>query len=425
MRPDMKKILLASIAALSLSAAGFAEDFGLGSVKAGDLKVSQEGLQAVPAASGVKAVTRAPNIAAAALDMTLKLPFKTLGSRLQDLPGAKVTPIEPSEPVLFREGDHIVFTNVSVNYNGIEAEPTIKIKPFFEGNNRLAIKVVKVEADISMGPKRSGFGGLDKDGLMEMVMNNLSSSMLAAVDKAFAGNRVPLRARDVMSFRYDRTSWTLHANVTTNFVAPLLPGLIKDVSLTSFNFDDSGFSLSVKADSATSIAQLPGFNLAMSDGLLTNFIKQFTDGGDFELMPSGHEGGVKFCADGHMELAGKVHMTEMTFKPNVYFRAQFRPVLTARNTITVQFMRVDVSQAYGVGVPGFLNNWLQKKIIRGVTNAITSNAQLAKVMTAQKLDDRTVRLTLKNSAFLPSFAKGASIENMRIGNGLLYLAFEL
>ena len=46
-------------------------------------------------------------------------------------------------------------------------------------------------------------------------------------------------------------------------------------------------------------------------------------------------------------------------------------------------------------------------------------------MTATKLDDKSVRIVLKNSAFMPSFAKGAVINNLKITNGLLYLGFDL
>ena len=128
-------------------------------------------------------------------------------------------PINAAAPILFRQGDHIAFSNVAVDYNGIEVEPTILIKPFFEGENKLAIKVMKVEAGIAFGPKAALGAQLDKDGLMEMVMTNLSNGMLEAMDKAFAKNKVAMKAKDVLNFSYDRKSWTLRAAVTPGFVA--------------------------------------------------------------------------------------------------------------------------------------------------------------------------------------------------------------
>jgi hypothetical protein len=421
----MKKIVLSLIAASGLAAGAFAGDFNLNSLSAADLKASQQAVEMdVPVPAEMAQVTRSPNMPAAALDMTIKLPFKVLGERVAELHLAKIQPIDPSSPILFRQGDHITFSNVSVNYNGIAIEPTIEVKPFFEGANKLAIKVMKVDADVSFGPTRSA-GALDKDGLMEMVMNDLSTGMLTAMDTAFAANKVPLRARDVLAFSYDRKSWTLHAAVTPGFVAPLLPGLISNVTLANFTFDDSGFALSVKSGSASAIAQLPGYNLAMSDGLITNFIMKFSAGSAFELMPAGHYGGVKFRADGAMEVAGKAQVSALPLKPNVYFKVVMTPVLTRANTISLHFDSVTVEQAYGIGIPGFVNGWLQGTIMSNVIKVLTTDPALIKVMSVRKLDDRTVEITLKNSAFLPSFAKGAVIDSLKIGNGLMYLGFEL
>ena len=423
----MKKIILSVVTAASLSTAVFAGDFDLNSLNVSDLKASQETLQTVPVPvqPELLGMDKSPNMPSPALDMTIKLPFKSLSSRLSELPGIKMQPINPGAPILFRQGDHIAFSNVAVNYNGIEVEPTILIKPAFEGANKLSIKVMKVEADIAFGPKAAFGAELDKDGLMEMVMTNITTGMLESMDAAFAKNKVPMKAKDVLTFAYDRKSWTLRAAINPGFVAPLLPGLISNVTLSNFTFDEAGFALSVQSGSAASIAKLPGYNLAVSDGLLDNFISQFTKGTDFEFHPKGHEGGLKFRADGRLELAGKIYAREVFGKPNVYFKATILPELIGPNTLKVRVERVDVDKAYGIGIPGFINNWIQGKVISSLIETLTTNQDLAKVMTATKLDDKTVKIVLKNSAFMPSFAKGAVIRNLKIGSGLMYLGFEL
>jgi len=423
----MKKIILAVIAAAGLNTAVLAGDFSLNSISASDLKGSQENLQAVPvpAQPELLGLEKSPNLPSPALDMSIKLPFKSLSARLSELPGIKMQPINPGAPILFRQGDHITFSNVAVDYNGIEVEPTLLIKPTFEGNNKLAIKVMKVEADVAFGPKVINAQQLDKDGLMEMVMTNLTTGMIESMDAAFLKNKVPLKAKDVLVFAYDRKSWTLRASVNPTFVAPLLPGLISNVSLTNFTFDDAGFALSVHSGSANSIAQLPGYNLAVSDGLLDNFILQFTKGTDFEFHPQGKEGGLKFRQDGRIELAGKIYARDVFGKPNVYFKATILPQYIGPNTLKVTVERVDVDKAYGIGIPGFLNNWIQGKVVSSVINTLTTNPALTKVMSATKLDDKSVKIVLKNSAFLPSFAKGAVINNLKVGNGLMYLGFDL
>lgn len=420
----MKKLILAVIAATNLAAAGFAGEFNLGSISAADLKA--QSLQAVPAPAQPEllGMDKSPNLPSPYLDLTVKLPFNSLSSRLKELPGIKMQPINPGAPILFKQGDHIAFGNVAVDYNGIEVEPTILIKPAFEGMNRLSIKVMKVEADVAFGPKAINAQQLDKDGLMEMVMTNLTTSMLQSMDEAFAKNKVAMKAGDVLTFQYDRKSWTLRSTVNPDFIAPLMPGLISNVSLSNFTFDENGFALSVKTGSANA-AQLAGYNLTVSDGLLDNFIAQFTKQGDFEFHPKGHEGGLKFRQDGRLEVAGKIYARDVFGKPNVYFKAIILPTYLGPNTLKVTVERVEVDQAYGIGIPGFINNWIQGKINSSVIKALTTNPQLVKVMTATKLDDKSVKIVLKNSAFMPSFAKGAVINNLKIANGLLYLGFEL
>lgn len=421
----MKKLILAVIAAANFSAAGFAGEFDLNSVSAGDIKASREAMELdVPMPEEIVNLDRSPNQPNPLLDLTVKLPFKSLSSRLGDLPGIKMQPIDKAAPILFKQGDHIAFTNVTVNYNGIEVEPTVLIRPAFEGANKLSIKVEKVEADIAFGPKALNAQQLDKDGLMEMVMTNLTTSMLQSMDEAFAKNKVAMKAKDVLTFSYDRKSWTLRSTVNPNFIAPLMPGLISNVSLSNFTFDESGFALSVKTGSVNA-AQLAGYNLTISDGLLDNFIAQFTKQGDFEFHPQGHEGGLKFRADGRLEVAGKIYARTVIGKPNVYFKAIVLPSYLGPNTLKVTVERVEVDQAYGIGIPGFINNWIQGKINASVISTLTTNPQLVKVMTATKLDDKSVKIVLKNSAFMPSFAKGAVINNLKIANGLLYLGFEL
>ncbi len=426
----MKKIILAAIAAAAFNTALLAGDFDLSSLGVSDLKPSgsQETIRAVPVSGqqgALAAMTKSPNMPAPALDMTIKLPFKDINKRIATI-SDDMKVLDPSAPVISRQGDHLIFTNISVNYKGINCEPTILIKPVFEGNNRLSIRFLKVDVDIAFGPNK-GFGmdQLNKDDVMAFLTQTLTGSLTKSMDEAFAGNKVALRAKDIVSFTYDKSAWNLRAVITPGFVAPLLPGLISNVSLTAFSFDDTGFALSVKSGSASAIAQLPGYNLALSDGLLDNFIGQFTKDSDFELHPKGKEGGLKFRADGRLELAGKIYARDVTLKPNVYFKATILPTLTAPNTIRIVVERVDVEKAFGIGIPGFINNWIQGKVIRSVMETLMANQDLAKVMTPRKVDDKTVELKLKNSAFLPSFAAGAVIKNMKIGNGLMYLGFQL
>ncbi len=412
--------ILAGTLAFSSAAPAFAGGPALETVSLENLESLTEGL-AVPKAR--LDADRAPNQPAPVLDLSLKLPFRTLTALIVDLKDAQITALDPSLPVLQKAGENVAFRNVLINYNGIEAEPNILLKPVFEGPNRLSIKVARVAMDISFGPKAMGMTEIDKNAVMEMVMTKVTEGVTSAMDAAFVKNKVPLKARDVLTFQYDRLAWKLTASVAPRFVAPLLPGLIPSINLTSFSFDENGFALG--AHSGVGAAQLRDHNLMISDGLVTNFIARHSKEGDFELLPKGHDGGVKFRADGRLELAGKFYARDVFLKPNVYFTARVVPYLTAPNTLRIHFERIDIDQAYGIGLPGFISSWLQNKLVGGIIEALTTNPELAKVMKARKIDDKTVEIKLADSAFLPSFAKGAVIKKLTLGNGLLYLAFEL
>jgi len=66
---------------------------------------------------------------------------------------------------------------------------------------------------------------------------------------------------------------------------------------------------------------------------------------------------------------------------------------------------------------------LQDKIISSVVDKIRDNAQLARAMTARKVNDATIELTLRKTAFLPSFAEGVNVNSILVRHGLLYLGF--
>lgn len=166
---------------------------------------------------------------------------------------------------------------------------------------------------------------------------------------------------------------------------------------------------------------VPSPVISFSDGLLTNFLQRLAEGSDFDLNPKGHDGGIKLRADGRVELSAKAYMREVILKPNVYFVVEIIPVLTAPNTLSIRFEKIRITKAYGIGIPDFINSLLQGKIIKSALNSITSNSELTKAMTANRLDDKTIELKLKNEPFPPFFAQGVTIKSMRIQEGMMHL----
>ncbi len=417
----MKKMILSMVTFLHMASGVFAGGFDLPSVLLSDLKDPDSAAASVPLPGAPLADLNKSSAMGPALDMSVKIPFSVLNKRMAGLKGA-VKVIDQDKPVFSRRGDHIVFSNVTIDYHGVDIEPTVQLLPAFEGENRLAIRFSNAETIAAFADK--GLGGIDKNGLITSIVDGLTGSLTESMDEAFAANKVPLKAKDVLSFTYDRASWTLYAAITPDFVAPLVPGLINDVALTAFSFDDQGLILSVRSGSGAAISRAPGSNLALSDGLFTNFLRRACEGGDYDLAPSGRDGGIKFRADGRIEVALKVHMDSLPLKPDVYAAIEFAPELTAPNTIAVRFEKATVDKAYGVDIPGFINKMLQDRVIAGIVSGIMTNKELARTVSARKLDDTTVELKLKNSAFLPSFANGVTVRSMKIERGLMYLGFE-
>ncbi|MCX5791521.1 MAG: hypothetical protein NTY45_04775 [Elusimicrobia bacterium] len=412
----MKKIILTAITFLYMASGGYAGGFALNSISAPDLK----GAAAPPPSAPLAVRTKTPELALGA-DMSIKIPFSELNKRMVGL-AAMMKVLDQSKPVFFRQGEHIVFSNVTVDYHGVEAIPTVLMDPAFEGTNRLAIRFPKVDAEVGFGPK--GLDTINKDDLLAAIADGLVGSMMESMDEAFVANKAGLKARDVLSFTYDKASWTMHLAINPNFVAPLLPGLVSDISLSAFSFDDAGFTLSVAPASRAALGRMRGYNLALSDGLLTAFLRRFAGDGDYQLSGRSHAGALRFRDNGRVELELKAALKDLPLKPDVYASIEFTPALTAPNTITLRFEKVAVDQAYGIGIPDAVSSLIQSRVLKVIVDDITNSKELAKTLSARKVDERTVEFKLKNTAFLPSFAKGASITKLKVAQDLMYLGFD-
>ena len=419
----MNKIILAISMFFTISTASSAENnSALNSISASQLESMEIAIEDVSLPAPAYAFIpdlKAPLITPA-LDLSVKLPFDMINERIAEV--KEVSLINPARPILKSGGDYLVLNNIVINVNGILVEPVILIKPWFEGNNKLAIKVLKIDIDVIIGPKAAFPAVINKDEVMSYVIDMLTNSITENMEKALIINKVPLKAQDILVFSYDKKSWTLRADLSPNFIAPLLPGLIDNVNLTAFGFDDEGFIMSVNSGAAK-IKQYEGYNLAFSDGLVTKFIRKYTKDAEIDLTSKVNNGGIKFKANGRMEIIGKIKMDNLPFNPDVYFTAEIKPIVTELNTIRLSIEKMEVDKVYGMDLLGSIVNIMEKRIISTVIDNIAGNKELAKVITAKKINKKTVELKLKNSAFLPSFAKGVAINNLLINHGLMYLDF--
>ncbi|MFA6434067.1 MAG: hypothetical protein WCW52_05170 [Elusimicrobiales bacterium] len=416
----MKKAIFSMITFLCAVSSGFAGEFNPDPVNVSDLLNSRNAaiFVPVPARPDANTISRSKP----SMDMSLKIPFSELNKRMAGLSDTMKV-IDQAKPVLSRQGDHIVFTNVSIAFRGMEIEPTVQILPVFYGPNHLLIRFPRVDTELSFGPK--GMNDIGKNDIMASLANSLMASLRETMDEAFAANKVDLRAEDVISFTYDRISWTLRVTITPDFIAPLLPGLTGKVSLTAFGFDDNGLVLSVRSGSGIEMGRMPGYNFAISDGMMTNFLRKYAEGGEYDLAPKDYRGGVEFLSNGRVVVSFKDTMRNSKYlKLEVYASIEFTPALTAPNTIAIRFEKVTVNKAYGFGIPSKLNEVLQNKVLALMVDTVMAKKGLTQAMSAKKLDGNTVELKLTNSAFLPSFVRGVTINKLRVGQGYMCLGFE-
>lgn len=402
----------AALLAGFLAAPAFAGGFGLNGLRAGDLRGGGADLPAAPVPAPAYAADAGQD-----LDMSVTIPFAELNERMGSL-SERMKVLDASAPVLARRGDRLVFSNVGVDYNGIEIDPVVEFRPRFEGENRLVIEFLSADMQVAFGPK--SIGGFDKEELAATVVDSLASGISQAMDAAFAANKVRARSAEVLSFRYDKAAWRLDASVTPGFVAPLLPGLLDELRLTSFEFDDAGFTLAVRSGGAE--RRQPGYNLALSDGLFTRLMARCAAGTSFDLAPEGHPGGIAFLPGGRVTVSGKTAVSGVPLKPSAYFTALLSARLTGPNTLAVKFERLTVTQASVVPLPEFVAEWLQETAIKSTIGSLTGDADLARVLDARRLDERTVEIRLKPAAFLPSFAGGTEVKAMKLTRGRMHLA---
>ncbi len=421
----MKRIILAVAMVFSMSAISLAENnFLLNSrtiLQSMDMDnaIAIEDVSLPNPAYAIAARSKSPVISPA-LDLSVKIPFAMIRQSMTE--GEDVSLVDSSKPILKREGNHLILSNIKVNISGVGVKPIIFIKPWFESKNNLAIKFLKLDFDFGLGLK-AGFPIFGKDEAMSYLANLVTERITESVNEAFIENEVPLKSEDVFIFSYDPEAWILRVSISPDFVAPLLPGLIDNISLTAFDFDDKNFIMGVNSGVAE-IKQLKGYNMAISDGLITNFLVKNMEDPTIDFSSNVKNGGLQFRDDGQIELTGKAKVDALPFDPKVYFTVDIKPTLAAPNTIRFSIEKIKVNRIYGMNFMGSIIGVLERMIISSAVDDIVKNPELAKVMSVRKIDRKTVELKLEDKAFLPAFAKGAVINNLLVKHGLIYLGFE-
>jgi hypothetical protein len=234
-----KIIALAAVLACGGSAA--ASDFGLEGLSADDIRSSMADIKApVPQAGADDLI---------GVDMSVRIPYKALTKAVGLMAAANknLVLIDPSAPVVSKSGDFLRITNFRVDQGGIIVEPTLTLKPYFEGRDKLAIRVQRVQFHASMQPDRSAPAAqLNQEDIMAQVMDVLIKSVYASITNNLKNKHIAMTAQQVMTLKYDKAAWTLHAAVSSKILYEFLPtGLVGDIHLTGFGLTDTGITLKV------------------------------------------------------------------------------------------------------------------------------------------------------------------------------------
>ncbi|MCK5106411.1 MAG: hypothetical protein KAQ76_02510, partial [Elusimicrobiales bacterium] len=149
----MKNLMLAVIMIFFANISCFsAEDFNLNSYSISAFGGSDKEMPAVIPSPSASALPAKSLRVESGLDLNIKIPFGEINKRLSEMPMQGITVIDPSKPLLSSKGAYILFNNISAEMYGLKLKPEVLMESFFEKENLLAIKFVKVKvAGISMG----------------------------------------------------------------------------------------------------------------------------------------------------------------------------------------------------------------------------------------------------------------------------------
>jgi len=239
----MKNITLKLIALAALLSCGgnaIAQDFDLSSLNVADIKASQASIK-VPA-------PRLETDELIGMDVNIRIPFKMLKNSVEKMAASekRLSIIDASAPVIFKSGEFLRVSNIKIDQGGIIIIPTLTLKPFFEGRDKLAIRIQKIQLHASMEPSvKSAAPAMTEEQVMTQVMDVLIKGVYSALDEKLKGKN--LKAQDVLKLSYDKASWTLHAALSPKALREFIPaGLMGDLHLTGFAFNETGLTLKIQ-----------------------------------------------------------------------------------------------------------------------------------------------------------------------------------
>jgi len=237
-------IIILIAAALSLGKSASASEFKLPSMSEAELRGTE--FKAVP----VPHVSGAARDEFIGTDLSIRIPFKFINKVMLLQDGLSI--IDPSAPVLERSGELIKVVNFRLDIKGIRTEPVITLKPWLEGKDRLAVKVMRVRLHAAASPTPGASGDLvslprpdngeefNLENTVSDIMGIITDGIKDAISESLAAQHSSLRAADMINSEYDKAAWTLHTVVSPAVLNRLMPeGMVGEIHMNGFSFDDS------------------------------------------------------------------------------------------------------------------------------------------------------------------------------------------
>jgi hypothetical protein len=235
--------IIALAAVLGCAGKAAASDFGLEGFGAADVRSSMADIKA-PAAPQAEADDLI------GVDMAVRIPFKTLKKAVTMMAASekRLTIVDAAAPVVTRAGELMKIFNLRVDVGGIIVEPTLTLKPYLEGRDRLAIRVQRVQLHASMQPdvKAAPAAQFDQETMMAQVMDVMIKGVYSSLNETLKAKHLNMKAEQIITLNYDKTAWTLHAKVSSQVLYQFIPaGLVGDIHLTGFALTDTGITMKI------------------------------------------------------------------------------------------------------------------------------------------------------------------------------------
>lgn len=235
--------LIALAATLACGGNAPASGFDLASLNVADIKASQASVK-VPAAP------QPPADELIGMDVNIRLPFKLLNSNVAQLTVTekRLTIINKAAPVIFKSGEFLKVSNIRVDANGIIVVPTLTLKPYLEGRDKLAIKIQRIQLHASMEPSvKSAQAPVTEEQVMEQVMDVMIKGIYSSLNEKLKAKKIDIKAEEVVALKYNKADWTLRAALSSKALSAFIPaGLVGELHLTGFSFSDAGLVLKVQ-----------------------------------------------------------------------------------------------------------------------------------------------------------------------------------